>query len=100
MEISVEAYNGMSWNERVVIVDEIQLVPLEGASNYYEWARETANRNRYINKRLKIEGRYDSQRFIHKGKALMNSRVDWTPAQKRRIRKQGNKWRKRIMGED
>lgn len=49
---------------------------------------EVVNRAR---RNAAIEGRYDAQELIRIGGRYENVRRDWTPAQKRRMRKQKNR---------
>lgn len=47
---------------------------------------------------MKVRDRYNFENGWREHYAP-NHREDYTPKQKRRIRKQTNKWRKRILGE-
>jgi len=47
---------------------------------------------------IHVNGRYDNQEFIRVGCRFENMRVEWTPAQIRRMRKKFNKKLKTTQG--
>lgn len=60
-------------------------------------SQEYLNRRKFDVVFLAIRDRYDFENKWHEY-YTPNYRHDWTPKQKRRIRKQTNKWRRRFLG--
>lgn len=112
MEISEETYRGFGWNEKTIIWDETQDIFNPGP--IFDILGYVAEENRKIvsesERRLAlkiffaqqcglIEHRYNNQRWTYEPSIGWGMNRALTSKQKHRIRKQKNKWRKRILGE-
>lgn len=109
MEISEEVYSGFGWSEKTVIWDETRDIfnPEPIFDVLGSFAEETCkiisdSERRFGLKILfaqqssSIWRRYDNQT---RKTDYWFPRIEHTPKQKRRIRKQTNKYRKRLLGE-
>lgn len=102
MEISEDVYRKFSWNPTVVTKPKDDIFSTEPivdvtAMAFDEMERQRrANRDAYQRQYQKILKRYDNQEtYCRPDSRWMN----YTPKQLKRMKKQTNKWRKRLVGE-
>jgi len=104
MEIDEDVYRKFSWNPTVItrakedIFSTEPIVDLTAESFLTMRQQELVNRQKFNEIYMKIQDRYNYENKWREHYAS-NYRSDFTPRQKRRIRKQTWKWRKRLIGE-
>jgi len=101
MEIDEDVYRKFSWNPTVITKKDEELLSTEPIVDVVALAyskveqQRRSNRDEYLRQHRKICTRYDNQSSHSSPTQWLN----YTPKQLKRMRKQTNKWRKRLIGE-